>query len=369
LKTIDWLVMITNNRSPYLYDIPLVLSLPKGFTYRFRYTERWLQEKNIKCGVKALIVLRNYNTAKLYPIRNAIITKVEQFGPIRYIEFSVRNFVAYTEKSSECQQKIKEFTMKVKETLKKKYKNAGKTDMSPLVFLMEPLDRLGDTESEYTKKQEHEQWSSILKLLSKMRCYSDLSFLKIESLKTMRGDEYTCKKLKNDIMGYKIPGGKTYILHVLQSVPYDPSSREEFLKPHNVELQTEEEILYKMKSTNYIVGKYDYFHFIFKTGIFVNDIYSYLEIINHQSVKPPGMLPIQLSLVVEIGKLRRILRWFRMAAIIPLALVFVFANHISCLFQFDVNIIRNIAILGLALCIGGLREILARFPKISIGGI
>ncbi|MBA7511971.1 hypothetical protein ES705_03970 [subsurface metagenome] len=368
LKEKKWLILVTNNIKPYMYDVPLVLALPEGFTYRFRYTVRWFNEKDLKSETEALIVVRDVNTAKLYPIRHATVEKIYPFGFIRYIEFSVRNFVPYSNDINECQQKIDNFAKKVEETLGDDYNNIPKTDMTPLVFLMNSLEDLGDSELTYSKNQENEQWCNILQLLSDMTCYSNLSFLKIESLKSISGDKYLCKKLKNKVMGYKVSGGNTYSLNVLQSVPYDPNTAEEFHIPHKIELQTEEEVLFRIKGINHVVGKYDLLHFIFKAGIFVNDIYTYLEIIDHQCVELPGMLPVHLPLVVEIGKLRKTLRWLRMAVFIPLLLVFIFAESVSASLKCDVNVLRNIVILALALCVGGFREILTKIPQISIRG-
>lgn len=368
LEKNKWLIMVTNNTRPYMYDVPLLLSLPEGFSYRFRYTERWIKEKDLKSKIKALIVIRDFNTAKLFPIRHAVVTKVESFGFIRYIEFSVGKFVSYSRDIDNRQQKIENFTRRVMETLKSNYNNTPKKDMTPLVFLLDSLENFKDTESKYSETQEYEQWSNILQLLSNMECYSELSFLKIESLKSMSSDEYSCEKLKNEVVGYKVLGGKTYILNVLQSVPYNPITDEEFNKPHKIELQTEEEVLPRMKSINHVVGKYDLLHFIFKTEVFTKDIYTYLEIIDHQNVEPPGMLPIHLPLVVEIGKLRRVLRWLRMIAFIPLLFAFIFAGQLSAWLKCDVNFLRNILILGLVLSGGGFREILARMPQMSAGG-
>ena len=72
--------MVTNNTRSYMYDVPLLLSLTEGFSYRFRYTERWIKEKNLKSKIKAFIVMHDFNTAKLFPIRHAVVTKVVSFG-------------------------------------------------------------------------------------------------------------------------------------------------------------------------------------------------------------------------------------------------------------------------------------------------
>lgn len=367
MKEKKLLIMITNNINPYMYDISQILALPKGALYRFRYTERWIKEKTLQSqSKKALIVARDFNEAKLYPIRYAQVNKVEQFGFIRYIEFLIGNYFTYPPNQHDINHKVNEFNHKISDYLGSEYRNIPKDDMTPLVFFIEPFPEYYKAqEIEYETVEEYKQWSQILQLLGKMESYSKFSFLKVISLKSIAGIEYTCSKLKSGRRGYKISGGKTFILDVLQSLPYDPNTVEGIEKPYKIEMQTEEEVLPKIKSTNYIVGCYDLLHFIFKSNIFKKDVNSFFEIFDHQEIQRPGMLPINMPVTIEIGKLRRIVRWLRIIIFFPLLSTFILAESVAIWIKLDVNILRNVLVLGLALCAGGFREILARIPQIS----
>lgn len=362
----DCLIMITNNINPYMYDISQILALPKGSLYRFRYTERWIKEKELLHQPQAgLVVARDFNNAKLYPIRYVDINKIDQFGFIRYIEFLIGNYFFYPSNQKDIDHKITDFNQIISDTLSDGYSNIPEADMTPLVFNIDDFYNNHNLESEFDKVEEYNQWSQILQILGKMKCYSNFSFLKLVSLRSIAGEEYTCIKLSGGRRGYEIPGGKTFTLDVLQSVPYDPSTAEVKKKTHKIELQTEEEVLPRIKSVNYAVGCYDLLHFTFKSNVFKNDVNSFFEIIDHQEALKPELLPINMPITVGIGTLRRVVRWLRVIIFVPLLAGFILAESFATWIHYDVNIIRNVLVLGLVLCAGGFREILAKVPSLG----
>ena len=90
------LIMITNSISPYCYDIAHAIGLPTYFSYRFRYKSKLIhlpysiQEIKNKEG---LIVLRQFESGELIPLRYIKTEFVRSIGDINYIEFFVDKFI------------------------------------------------------------------------------------------------------------------------------------------------------------------------------------------------------------------------------------------------------------------------------------
>src|SRR5438552_3897021 len=89
-------VMITNTIVPYCYDIGHVLGLPKGFSHRFRYWENWVKLsghiRDIR-GRDGVVVLRDFSTGELIPVRRVRFLDVESMGDVHYIEFGVDDYL------------------------------------------------------------------------------------------------------------------------------------------------------------------------------------------------------------------------------------------------------------------------------------
>lgn len=94
------LVAITSSTSPYLLDLPRVLSLPPGFEFRFRYRYRWtsqeVQQETVS-SASALVgnrMLLMFHSVKrvLVPIRWATVVGTERVGPFLHVRFRVQGF-------------------------------------------------------------------------------------------------------------------------------------------------------------------------------------------------------------------------------------------------------------------------------------
>ncbi len=88
------LVAVTGSARPYVYDLPLVLSLPAGFSTRFRYRETWVQREANACaaGTPMLLVFHSQSTARLIPLRWATLTSVSHLGPVVHCSFKLGPF-------------------------------------------------------------------------------------------------------------------------------------------------------------------------------------------------------------------------------------------------------------------------------------
>src|SRR5687768_11408362 len=87
------LVLVTNSRMPYCFDVPRTLALPVGTTHRFRYDDRWIDKQLAQeAPAPALVVLRDFATGRFIPIRFVTVVYVRDLGATNYIEFEVGEY-------------------------------------------------------------------------------------------------------------------------------------------------------------------------------------------------------------------------------------------------------------------------------------
>lgn len=93
------LVAITGSKKPYVYDLPQLLALPEGLEFRFRFRDRWVDERvreEMRDGGPSrqplLLVYWSAETGRLIPLRWARLTNIQRYGPVTYCAFSLRGF-------------------------------------------------------------------------------------------------------------------------------------------------------------------------------------------------------------------------------------------------------------------------------------
>lgn len=96
------LVAVTGSQPPYVYDLPVLLSLPNGFEFRFRYHQKWvsndvLAEVASTPGVtlqRPLIILfHSQELRRFLPLRLCSVLAIEHIGPLVFLRFAVGPFV------------------------------------------------------------------------------------------------------------------------------------------------------------------------------------------------------------------------------------------------------------------------------------
>jgi hypothetical protein len=93
------LVAVTGSQRPYIYDLPLLLSLPDGFEYRFRYHRVWISgdvEKDPAgslVGQPLVLIFHSQERKRLLPLRRCSVVAVDYLGPLVFVRFAVGPFV------------------------------------------------------------------------------------------------------------------------------------------------------------------------------------------------------------------------------------------------------------------------------------
>lgn len=94
------LVVVTGSQQPYIFDLPHLLSLPKGFEFRFRYRHSWIEDglrKDIEfpdrvAGRRVLILYHSQESRRILPIRQGEIISIEKLGHMVLVRFRVGFF-------------------------------------------------------------------------------------------------------------------------------------------------------------------------------------------------------------------------------------------------------------------------------------
>lgn len=95
------LVAVTGSQRPYIFDLPHLLSLPKGFEFRFRYRPRWVEQKLVEqivnqgetfAGREMVFLFHSQDSKRLIPVRRGEVIAVESIGPMIFLRFRVGDF-------------------------------------------------------------------------------------------------------------------------------------------------------------------------------------------------------------------------------------------------------------------------------------
>lgn len=96
------IIAVTGSQKPYIFDLPHLLSLPKGFEFRFRYRHRWVQEQLLRnalesdsnlAGKQVFLLFHSQDNKRIIPIRRGTILAIESIGPMVFVRFRLGEFV------------------------------------------------------------------------------------------------------------------------------------------------------------------------------------------------------------------------------------------------------------------------------------
>lgn len=96
------MVAVTSSTIPYLYDLPHILSLPRGFEARFRYFVDWVAPDVARSadgaglfkGQDLILVFHSLETSRLLPLRSGKVIELKRRGPMYHLRFVVQEFPA-----------------------------------------------------------------------------------------------------------------------------------------------------------------------------------------------------------------------------------------------------------------------------------
>jgi hypothetical protein len=96
------LLAVSGSQRPYIYDLPHLVSLPKGLEFRFRYRYQWVEDALRRAvdenatalvGREIIFLFHSQDSKRIVPIRRARILGIESIGPMVFIRFRVGEFV------------------------------------------------------------------------------------------------------------------------------------------------------------------------------------------------------------------------------------------------------------------------------------
>ena len=351
------IVMITNTIQPYCYDIAHVLGLPTNFSHRFRYLAKYIKLSNdIKSikGQDALIVLRNYETSDLIPVRYVNVEDVLTVGEINYIEFRMLDY--FPRAMMQSASAIINGALEAKG-----FQNKRGEALECLVLELD-----GSLIGETVKKRignEHEKWGDILKEIGSLDCYKDYSFLKILHIRDIKEIPAAVSQDVTRKYSFVLEPGHLYFLDVIQHVPWAIERGESIKIPYDVELKAETGEVVTLRKIQRVVGKYDLLRFIFKTPIGYKQRHTFLEVEDKQdsqSIKH-GLPALFLPIRVEPPKWMKWVRWCRIILGFLAIIAVVASEPIARIISIGPDWIRSIALLLLILSTGKWDEAVLAF--------
>lgn len=353
------IVMITNTIVPYCYDIAHVIGLPAHLSHRFRYLARWikLDSKPIEMkGRDALIVLRNFATGELIPVRYVGVEDVLTVGEINYIEFRLAEYFTTT-KGCIVSEKIKE------QLVRKGFQNEAGKELECLVLEVRGKE-IELSETEKTGK-EHEKWSQILKGIGQLDCYKEFGFLKVHQLLDSTGTAAQTSQDETGKYSFALKPSCLYFLDIIQHVPWEIDKQESIETPYDVELKAEKDEVVILRKIQRVVGKYDLLRFIFKTPGGYTAKHTFLEVENKQGGESAkyGLPALFLPLVIRPPMWMRVLLTCKIVLGGIAVIAVIGSEVIAPLFSLGADWVRTIALLVLVMASGKWDEFVLAFVK------
>lgn len=250
------IALITNSIQPYCFDAARVLGLPEGAAHRFRYRKKWIDPTiNVVdlLGRRAVIVLRNYDTATFIALRSAIISDVQVLGETIYLEFVVEHYSTST------------FSSKFESELNKVFQARGvhnnpKQDLEPIIVEIDALKNEKFLNQDFN--QQIELWDKISTLIGALPAFKDYSFFKLIAVKSIAGKHTAL--VPGDTQGkmaFGVRPSTSYSLELFQRIPWAINESEQISAPYTVQISSPDSDLAIRKGIQKIVGKYDVLKF------------------------------------------------------------------------------------------------------------
>lgn len=350
---------MTNSIIPYCYDIGHILGLPTDLSHRFRYRARWIEDteniSNFK-GEEGLIVLRNFATGDLIPVRFISVEDVIKAGDVYYIEFQLRGYFSIDQKNEIADRIIK--------ILKEKgIENKGNEQLECLVIKIENL-KLGDTVKQIDEDN-IERWSDLLKEIGSLNCFRDFSFLKILRLRDYSEAQINVGKNSAERNSFILKPGQAYYLDVIQHIPWEIDKNESIEHPYNVILKTETDEVTILRKVQRVVGKYDLLRFIFKTPSGYMEKHTYLELESDLDIEVSkyGLPALFIPICIQPTTMMNVIRKLQVSISVISIIVVFLSGKLSCYFQVEPDWIRTVALLILVLASKQWTELVKEFVK------
>lgn len=358
-----YVYLIPNTVVPYGYELIHILAYPEGFRYRFRFDEEWVAEK-VKNKLstlpkkEAVIVFRDKERAKFYPVRYATIENVHKIADIYYIEYRLDEIVEYDSNEKIRSEQVDNFN---REFIKHHSlaSNEPNQDMKPLVLLSNLEPQL--TNSNFTSidpiDKDSERFGNVIEVIKDIRFYEGLEFIKVIDIRS------TKENLPVNVSdgSLQISENTDYTLRILQLIP--KFSLQERKTPNDIELLSDNRNITVVRGKQRAVGKYDVLTFVFRASPYSGGERSFLDVIHLPKENESQDIDPKLHLPVLIKKGKRGV-WLRIGIMILSTLFYFFPELIQSLIpSMQKEIIRDMTLITFIGSFLDLRIKLAGFFK------
>lgn len=300
----QYLLIIPNAIIPYGYELTKIMAYPIGFQYRFRFDEKYVDDEvktkiSNLCGKKGLIVIRDKEEARFYPIRYFNLTLARRIGKIFYFEYELGEFIDFSSDENYKSHQLIEFNDKFNEFHKGKFvSNEPGQDMKPLVILNGFKPNIKNEHYVATDKIERdfEQWGNIVTLTKNINFYEGVEFIKLIEADPLKSDG-TKSYFRNSFL--YVREGEDYKLPILQLVPNKGDHK--LLEPRDIEVKSDNKYIEVLRDKARAVGKYDVLTFIFRVKSHSGGKDSFLDVLHTpksetmQYIEPKYYIPIRIE--------------------------------------------------------------------------
>jgi len=353
------LAMITNSVPPYAYDVPRALGLPFGAVYRFRYHKKWIDQA---CDVRALggedavIVLRDFERARFFPIRHASISRVMVLGEIRYIEFIVQNYGAPDHREVILREIADALAVR-------NAANSPKQELCPLVVRIGASARA--PQKRLAGEEESNLWDKIATEIGALEVFRDYSFFRALAISDSRGKSVpTIAAEVSGKQAFRLRPSTLYFLDVLQKVPFELEKTERITKPFVVQISSPEPQIAIVRGVEKVVGKYDLLRFAFRTVSTEGKAHAELQLETKEGQSVDAGAPfLRLSVTIIPSWRRWLVRGAQIAAAVTGGVAMVYATRWSEAWGVPADWFRVAGVLLLAFAVQGWKELLKRWVE------
>lgn len=295
--------IIVNAIDPYGYEVNQFLACPKGTKCVVRFKSKWLPTIELPealTGHSGVLILRDWKSAKLIPLRRLTITSVLPVGEIFDIEWAAEDMIDYDSSPKERNKQIRKFDKHL-EAHFGKYENNPKEDFQNLVFTV-PADftkEIHDSEESVPKNEkELHNWGKAVDAIGKLEYYTDIDFLKVIGIKDSTGkSQRLVSENSQGLKRYKLRTSTNYLLKVYQRAFTNKPKGDSSVSPRELFLEADNKAIRIVDDNSPITGKYAGHRFRFKTETLKRktDTYLRLETKRQDSKQvPPIHIPIRI---------------------------------------------------------------------------
>lgn len=351
------LFIVVNSIEPYAYETIVLLSLPDGLSYRARFESQWLAPRVIErfndlAGHNGFILLRDFSTGTVYPLRFIRINRITRLGNIFYISYTVGPLVDYDSDNLQSRQQIRTFNSAFLDFNRSIVNsNVPGDNMRPLVFLTnyEPGIRNDHFVGDEEVNREVQQWGNVVDLVADIPTLSNVAFTRIVDVKPASPANAARLQVAEGFMTVK--AGATYFLRVLYVIPRSPSPSAD-IPPADIRISSAERLISFDRASHRAAGNYDVLTFTFRV---LSSAASQLAAIDVDSANTPKVLRCidpRISIPISIARpLTTLARSGVLAALFAFLYMVptVFPHWFSSLDPALQPMVRDLSLLGIAL--------------------